>query len=74
MHEKGDHDALKIEIEREHFVRAALIAEEMGLPEEEMRDLRYRAIGQMSVISRNAHGTKHLARQYGLSITTLEIA
>jgi len=44
MHEKRDHDALKIEIESAHFVRAALIAEQMGLPEEEKRVLRYKAI------------------------------
>ncbi len=67
MHEKRDHDALKSEIERGHFVRAAVIAEQMGLPEDEIRNLRCKALGQMSAIYRNAHGTKHLAQQYGLS-------
>jgi hypothetical protein len=67
MHENKDHDALKSEIERRHFVRAALMAEQMGLPEEEVRNLRYRALGQMSAIYRNAHGTRHLALQYGFS-------
>jgi hypothetical protein len=67
MPENRDDDALKSEIGRRHFVRAALIAEQIGLPEEEMRNLRYRALGQMSVIYRSAHGTRHLARQYGFS-------
>ena len=53
--------------ERKHFTRASLVAEQMGLPEEEVRDLRCKAIGQMSVIYRNAHGTKKLALQYGFS-------
>ena len=64
---KREHDGIKTEIERGHFVRAALIAEEIGLPEEEIRDLRFKAIEQMSAIYRNAHGTKRLALQYGFS-------
>lgn len=67
MHEKIDQDALNTEVERGHFVRAALIAEQIGLPEEETRNLRLKAIGQMAAIYRNAHGTKHLALQYGFS-------
>ncbi len=67
MHEKIDHDALKNEIESGRFARAVLIAEQMGLPGEETRNLRYKAIWQMSAVNRNAHGTKDLARQYGLS-------
>lgn len=59
------HDELEAEIERKHFARASLVAEQMGLPEEEVRDLRCKALGQMSVIYRNAHGTKKLALQYG---------
>jgi ABC-type Fe2+-enterobactin transport system substrate-binding protein len=67
MNEKTRHDELKAEIEQKHFVRASLVAEQMGLPEEEVRNLRYQALGQMSVIYRNAHGTKNLALQYGFS-------
>jgi len=48
-------------------VRAALIAEQIGFPEEEIRDLRFKAIEQMSAFYRNAHGTKRLALQYGFS-------
>jgi hypothetical protein len=67
MNEKTGHDELKAEIDRKHFARASLVAEQMGLPEEEVRDLRCKALGQMSVIHRNAHGTKKLALQYGFS-------
>jgi hypothetical protein len=65
MHEKSDHDALRNETELEHFTRAVVVAEQMGLPEEEIRKLRCKALGQMSAIYRNAHGTKYLAQQYG---------
>ena len=67
MNEKTGHDELEAEIERKHFTRASLVAEQMGLPEEEVRDLRCKALGQMSVIYRNAHGTNKLAQQYGFS-------
>ncbi len=67
MNEKTGHSELEAEIERKHFARASLVAEQMGLPEEEVRDLRFKALGQMSVIYRNAHGTKKLALQYGFS-------
>ena len=67
MSENRDHDPIKAEIERGHFVRAAMIAEQIGLPEEEIGDLRFKAIVQMAAIYRNAHGTKRLASQYGFS-------
>ncbi|OPX36901.1 MAG: hypothetical protein B1H12_06075 [Desulfobacteraceae bacterium 4484_190.2] len=67
MNEKTVHDGLKAEIERKHFVRASLVAEQMGLPEEELRNLHIKALGQMSASYRNAHGTKKLALQYGYS-------
>lgn len=67
MNEKTGHDELEAEIERKHFARASLVAEQMGLPEDEVKDLRYKALGHMSVIYRNAHGTKKLALQYGFS-------
>ncbi len=67
MPQKRELDPVKSEIERGHFVRAVLMAEQMGLPEEEIRDLRIKALGQMSAIYRNAHGTKYPALQYGYS-------
>ena len=67
MHEKIDHDVLNTEIERGHFVRAVIVAEGIGLPEEEIKPLRFKALGQMSAVYRNAYGTKYLARQYGFS-------
>ncbi|MBW2003636.1 MAG: hypothetical protein JRI72_03335 [Deltaproteobacteria bacterium] len=67
MHEKREHDALNIEIERGNFVRAALLAEHMRVPEEEQKDLQGKALGQMAAIYRNTNGTKKLALQYGFS-------
>lgn len=66
MHEKIDYSELNSEIERENFVRAALLAEQMSLPEEEIKNLCHKALGQMSVIYRNPHGMSQLARQYGV--------
>ncbi|MBW1782860.1 MAG: hypothetical protein JRL30_19225 [Deltaproteobacteria bacterium] len=65
--EERNSDPIKSDIERERFVRAAFLAEQMGLPEEEIRHLRYQALGQMAVVYRNALGTKGLALQYGFS-------
>lgn len=62
-----DYNPLKTEIERGHYRKAALIAERIGLPEEDIADLRYRALQQMSAIHRNTHGAKSLTRQYGFS-------
>ena len=67
MHEKSNHEALKNEIERGHFAKAVIVAEHTGLPEEEIRNLHFKAFGQMCAIYRNVHGAKNLARQYGFS-------
>ena len=67
MHERTHHDALNKEIEREHFVRAVIVAEEKGLPEEQIRPIRFKALGKMAAFYRNAHGTKQLALHYGFS-------
>jgi len=67
MHEKSDHEALTREIERGHFGRAAHMAEQTGLPREEIKKLLSKALGQMAAIYRNAPGTKHLALKYGFS-------
>lgn len=67
MAEKRDQKGIRTEIERGHFVRAVLLAEQMGSPEEEVRQLRFKALGQMSAVYRNALGAKRLALQYGFS-------
>lgn len=67
MHEERDHDALENEIKRGHFVRAALMAAQMDLAEEETRNLRHKALWQMSAVYRNARGTESLAQQFGCS-------
>lgn len=67
MNEKASKDELGAEIERKQFVRAATLAASCGISEEEIRALRLKALWQMSAEYRNAHGTKSLAQQYGLS-------
>jgi hypothetical protein len=67
MEEKSLSDQVKEEIGRRNYSRAALLAASLGLPEEELKDLRVRALWQMSALSRNLPGTKILAQQYGYS-------
>ncbi|OQX63618.1 MAG: hypothetical protein B5M55_06985 [Desulfococcus sp. 4484_242] len=70
--ENANHDDLKKEIERGAFVRAVFLAESLGLPKEETRNLQARALCQMAVEYRNALGTQKLARQYGFSRADLK--
>jgi hypothetical protein len=66
MEERSSEDQLKLEIERKHYARAALLAASMNLlPVEDVRDLRLKALWQISAVSRNAAGTSILGRQYG---------
>jgi hypothetical protein len=58
---------LKKEIEPGRFAKVVTVAEEIGLPEGEKRDLRKKALGQMSAVYRNMHGAKCLAQEYGFS-------
>jgi len=67
MDEKPNKEELKAEMDRGHYARAALLATSFGLPEEEIQDLRFKALWQMSAIYRNTPGTKTLAQQYGFS-------
>lgn len=67
MNDKPAKDELRTAIERGHFSRAASLAASLGLPEQEIRNLRLKALWQMAAINRNAPGTKLLAQQYGLS-------
>ena len=67
MPENNHDEAIKKEIGLGHFVKAVILAEQMGLAEGEKRDLRKKALGQMSAVYRNAHGAKRLAQEYGFS-------
>ncbi len=67
MNEKTAKDELRTEIEHGHFSKAALLAASLDLPEQELQDLRVKALWQMAAVYRNALGTKSLAQQYGLS-------
>jgi hypothetical protein len=65
--DKAGGEELQEEIERGNFVRAAQVAESMGLPREELRDIRAKALWQITAVNRNAPGTKKLAQEYGFS-------
>jgi len=67
MDDKNGHQDVKKEIERKHFVRAALIAASISLHKEELQDLQSKALHQMSALYRNVQGTKILAKQFGFS-------
>ena len=67
VNEKTDKDEFRVEIEAEHFQRAVTLAASCGASEEEIQDLRLKALWQMCAVYRNAHATKILAQQYGLS-------
>jgi len=65
--EKESGEELQEEIEQGHLVRAARIAQSMGLPRDEVRDIVTRALWEMAAGNRNALGTKKLAQEYGIS-------
>jgi hypothetical protein len=67
VNQKAGSDELQDEIERGHFVRAAILAASVGLPEEEIQNLRYKALWQVSAAYRNAKATKRLAQDYVIS-------
>jgi hypothetical protein len=67
MDDKAGREELKAEIERSHFARAALLAASLGVDEQELRELRLKALWQMSAVFRNGPGTKGLAQDYGFS-------
>jgi len=67
MNDKIGREELRAEIEQGHFARAALLAASLGVGEEELGELRLKALWQMSAVNRNGLGTKRLAQEYGFS-------
>ncbi len=67
MNDKNGREELRAEIERGHFARAALVAASLGVDEQELSELRLKALWQMSALNRNGPGTKRLAQEYGFS-------
>ncbi len=72
MNDKAGREELRAEIERSHFARAALLAASLGVDEQELRELRLKALWQMSAVFRNGPGTKRLAQEYGFSKKDVE--
>jgi hypothetical protein len=67
MDEDSLPDEVKEEVGRRNYSRAARLAASLGVAEQELKDLRLKALWQMSAVSRNLPGTKILAQQYGYS-------
>lgn len=67
MDENADNNELRAEIERGHYARAARVGTSLGLPLEEIHELRCEALWQISAVYRNTPGTKILAREYEFS-------
>lgn len=57
---------LTSEIERKNFVRAAWIAETLGISKDSIKELQHEALWEMAALNRNAAGTKFLAQEYGV--------
>ena len=72
MNDKLNRKEVRAEIERAHFVRAALLAASLGFDEQELKELRLKALWQMSAVNRNGPGTRRLAQEYGFSKKELE--
>jgi len=67
VNEKADREELQELIDKGHFVRAVHQAESVGLPQEEVNDIRSKALWEMAAGNRNPLGTKKLAQGYGFS-------
>ena len=67
MEEISKNAALKTEIERKNFTRAAQLAASLNLNNDELENLRYQALCRMAAHYRNAHGVKILAQESGYS-------
>lgn len=65
--EPSDEQAVKAEMQRGQFVRAAMLAEAAGLSQEEIRELRVKALWQMAAVNRNMSGTRLTAEKFALS-------
>jgi hypothetical protein len=72
MNQKEEKDELKAEIDRGDFIRAAFVAESLGLTEGEIQELRVKALWQMSAEYRNAQGTRRLTQEFGFSKNELK--
>ena len=60
-------EALKTELERKNFTRAAQLGSSLKLANSELKYLQQQAIGQMAAIYGNAKGAKALAQKFGYS-------
>jgi hypothetical protein len=67
MNEIPSQDEIKAAIEGKWFVRAAALAKSSAVPLSEVKDLRKKALWQMTAVFRNAGGARVLCEEYGVS-------
>ena len=60
-------EALKTELERRNFTRAAHLGSSLKLAGSELKCIQQQALDQMAAIYRNAKGAKALAQKFGYS-------
>ncbi len=73
MEEKATQEKFKLEIEQRNFERAVVVALELGLRPEEIREIKFEALWQMAAVNRNAVGAKKLAQDFGISKEELKV-
>ena len=65
-------ESVHIETIRRNFIRAAIIAQQLQYPNNEIRHLQELALKQMACEYRNAVATHRLVKEWGLSRTEVE--
>ena len=67
MEEKATQEEINTAIGQENFERAALLALQLNRKPDEIKEIQFRALWQMSAVNRNAVGTRKLAQDFGIS-------
>lgn len=67
MKTDGLPEAVRLELQKENFVRAAHLAFQQGVPREDIRELQRNAVRQFVEDLHNFEGAKELIRMYDLS-------
>ena len=72
MHEMPTKEEFDAELGKGNYVRAALLADALALTKDQRREVYGKALWEMAAVSRNALGTKQLAREFGFSKESLQ--
>jgi ABC-type Fe2+-enterobactin transport system substrate-binding protein len=63
----GRREEFESEVNKKNFVRALYLAKELDFPEEQIKQIAYKALWQVAGIGRNPYATKKLALELGYS-------